>query len=115
MCFSMLSGDLGLVVDQFGEPDGYTVFYNDPGAYEVQVFYPNYGLVLIGYMRTTEMISQDTFVDTFYILSPEDPEYFYDSYIDNINKLYKEDPGSNEWPIYYEWEGFGVYPKDKFP
>ena len=114
MHFFMLSGDLGSVVDHFGEPDGYTVIFDDPGIF-IEVFYPNYGLVFEIGLGMEDLISQDKRVKYFWILSPEDPEYFYSSYLHNKNIIYDRGPGFIERQIYYEWEGFGVDPWDKLP
>ena len=106
--------DLGSVVDHFGEPDGYTVFIDDLGGI-VEVFYPNYGLVFEMNLEVEDSITQDLRVWQFWILSPEDPEYFYASYIDNQDIMYDQGPGFIKELIYYEWEGFGVDPWEKYP
>ena len=100
--------DLGSVVNHFGEPDGYTVDF-DEGFYAIKVFYPNIGLVFVSYQDWGDPISQDMPGDSFYFLSPEDPKNFSSVFYKYLNISYSGFPEKQ----YIKWEGFGIIPENE--
>jgi hypothetical protein len=97
--------DLGSMANHFGEPDGYTVGF-DQGIYAIKVFYPDIGLVFVAYQEWGDPISQDMPVVRYYFLSPEDPVNF-PSIFHNYLKLSR--PSIHE-KQYIKWEGYGIVP-----
>jgi hypothetical protein len=97
--------DLRSMVNHFGEPDGYTVGF-DEGFYAITVFYPDIGLVFVAYQEWGDPISQDMPVVRYYFLSPEDPVNF-PSIFHNYLKLSR--PSIHE-KQYIKWEGYGIVP-----
>lgn len=97
--------DLGSMANHFGEPEGYTVGF-DEGFYSITVFYPNIGLVIGARQEWGDPISQDMSVEWFYFLSPEDPVNF-----PSIFHYYLKfsEPNIRE-KQYYKWEGYGIVP-----
>ena len=97
--------DLGSMVNHFGEPDGYTVGF-DEGFYAITVFYPDIGLVIVAFQDWGDPISQDMPVAKFYFLSPEDPVNFpsiFHHYLKLSNPRIREQQ-------YINWAGYGIVP-----
>ena len=97
--------DLGSMVNNFGEPDGYTVGF-DEGFYAITVFYPNIGLVFVAFQDWGDPISQDMPVVRFYFLSPEDSLNFPSIFHNYLKLSY---PNIRE-KRYIKWEGYGIEP-----
>jgi hypothetical protein len=102
-------GDLGSVVQLFGEPAGYNV-WDDNVGYQLTVYYPNHGLVFSAFTLEDEQpISEDMSVNHVSFLESADTNDFPIKFHET-SKIFKP---MTRWIEYYQWEGFGIDLSDK--